>query len=128
MARPVKQRYIACAPRFPIFKPRGIPVSELEIVALTIDELEALRLADLLGHSQEEAAATMHVSRATFGRIVERARGIVADALVHGKALEIGGGEVIRTRHARIRCGRCKHPWEVPAAVAGSFRCPRCRA
>jgi predicted DNA-binding protein (UPF0251 family) len=111
-----------------MFKPRGIPMSDLAIVTLTNDEFEALRLADLLGHSQEEGAAKMNVSRATFGRIVERARRTVADAIIHGKGLEIGGGETVQTRHMHVRCGRCKRPWEVPAPVAGTFRCPHCRS
>ena len=109
-----------------MFKPRGVPVSDLDIIAITIDEFEALRLADLLGHSQEEAAAKMNVSRSTFGRIVERARRKVADALIHSKALEIGGGEFVQTHHKHVRCGRCKRPWEVPSPIAGSFRCPHC--
>lgn len=127
MPRPVKQRYCASAPRSRLFKPRGIPLEDLTLATLTIDEFEALRLADLLGHSQEEAAAMMNISRATFGRIVERARRTVADALVHGHALAIEGGEVIRTRHAHVRCRNCRHPWDVPAPVADSFRCPHCQ-
>ena len=59
-----------------------------------MDELESLRLADLNGLSQEAAAAEMNVSRATFGRIVARARRKVADALVHGKSVGIQGGVV----------------------------------
>jgi predicted DNA-binding protein (UPF0251 family) len=66
----------------------------LEEVALSVDELEALRLADLEGLYHDGAAERMRVSRATFGRIVEAARRKVAEALVHGKALKIGGGVV----------------------------------
>ena len=64
----------------------------LEYVALTVDELEAIRLADLEGLYQEQAAAHMNVSRQTFGRILEAAHKKVAEALVHGKALSIEGG------------------------------------
>jgi predicted DNA-binding protein (UPF0251 family) len=74
------------------FKPRGVPMRDLEEVVLGIDEVEALRLADLNGLSQEEVGTAMHVSRATVGRILEKARGKVADALVNGKALRIEGG------------------------------------
>jgi len=63
-------------------------------VLLALDELEALRLADLNGMSQEQAAALMNVSRATFGRIAARARAKVADALVHGRSIAVEGGEV----------------------------------
>lgn len=127
MTRPVKKRYIACRPRVLTFKPAGIPLRNLDAVLLTSDELEAFRLADQLGDSQEEGAAKMNVSRPTFGRILERARKKVAEALVLGMAIQIGGGEVVRTHHTRVRCGHCRQPWEVPAAVGDSFRCPHCR-
>jgi predicted DNA-binding protein (UPF0251 family) len=78
-------------------------MSALEEVELTIDELEALRLADLEGLYQEEAAARMEVSRATFARIVETARLKVATALVHGHALRIGGGPVSASRGPPLR-------------------------
>jgi predicted DNA-binding protein (UPF0251 family) len=81
-------------PQATYYKPRGVPLRALEQVALTVDELEALRLADLEGLYQEEAAGRMNVSRQTFGRIVEAARKKVADALVNGKALSIEGGPV----------------------------------
>lgn len=63
-------------------------------MVLGLDELEAIRLADLLGLYHEEAAEHMGVSRATFGRILESARKKVAEALVFGKGLRIGGGHV----------------------------------
>ena len=66
----------------------------LQQVALTVDELEAIRLADLEGLYQEQAAQQMHVSRQTFGRILEAAHKKVAEALVNGKALSIEGGPI----------------------------------
>jgi predicted DNA-binding protein (UPF0251 family) len=66
----------------------------LQQVALTVDELEAIRLADLEGLYQEEAAQRMNISRQTFGRILEAAHRKVADALVNGKALSIEGGPI----------------------------------
>jgi uncharacterized protein len=62
---------------------------ELEEVSLTLDELEAIRLADYEGHYHEDAAREMKVSRATFGRIVKEARHKIAEALTQGKALRI---------------------------------------
>jgi predicted DNA-binding protein (UPF0251 family) len=85
---------VDCAPATTWFKPAGVPLRELEEVTLTLDELEALRLADLEGLYQEAAAERMNVSRATFGRIVESARRKVAEALVRGRALRIEGGPV----------------------------------
>lgn len=89
MPRPKKQRRICCNPTAYYFKPRGIPVYELEEVLLNHDELESLRLADLLNYSQENAAKEMKISRATFGRIVESARKKIADAILNGKAVRI---------------------------------------
>jgi len=71
---------------------------DLELATLTLDGLEALRLADLEGLYQEEAAPRMGVSRATFARVLAAARRTLADAIVHGKAVEIAGGAV---RHGR---------------------------
>jgi len=85
---------VGLLPQATYFKPRGVPLRTLQQVALTVDELEALRLADLEGLYQEEAAGRMNVSRQTFGRIVEAAHKKVADALVNGKALSIEGGPV----------------------------------
>jgi len=79
-------------PTCSLFKPAGIPTRNLEKVSLTVDELEALRLADHEGLYHEQAAVMMNVSRQTFGRIVSKARSVVASALIEGKALRIGGG------------------------------------
>ena len=70
---------------------------------MTLDEFEALRLADLEGLYQEQAALQMGVSRPTFSRIVESAHKKVADALVHGKAIRIEGGTV---QSGKFRCCR----------------------
>ena len=87
MARPRNCRRVGSMPQSDYFKPRGIPLSMLEEVVLTVDEFEAVRLADFEGLYQEQAAGKMRVSRPTFGRIVESARKKVAEALVQGKAL-----------------------------------------
>src|SRR5512145_2534351 len=94
MPRPFCPRQIAGRPLATIFKPVGIPVRELEEVVMALDEFEALRLADLDGLYQEEAATEMNVSRATFSRIIDSAHRKMADALVHAKALRIEGGPV----------------------------------
>lgn len=94
MPRPRHFRRIGCLPQSNYFKPRGIPLSALQHVNLTFDEIEAVRLADLDGLYQEEAAKKMKVSRQTFGRIIESAHKKIADALVNGKALSIDGGPI----------------------------------
>jgi predicted DNA-binding protein (UPF0251 family) len=90
MARPVKSRLINCVPAARYFKPVGIPLRELEEVILGMDELEAMRLTDLEGLYQADAAEKMGVSRQTIGNILNSAHAKLADALLNGKALRIG--------------------------------------
>ena len=94
MPRPRQCRRVGQLPQATYYKPRGVPLRTLEQVGLTVDELEAIRLADLEGLYQEAAAEQMNVSRQTFGRILEAAHRKVADALVNGKALSIEGGPI----------------------------------
>lgn len=94
MPRPCKTRNIELSLKASYFKPRGIPLVELEEVVLDADEIEAIRLADLDGLYQEEAAARMGISRATFSNIITRAHGKAAEALLKGKALRINFPEV----------------------------------
>jgi len=91
MARPKCCRTIGELPVCSVFKPVGLQDSTLEEIVLSIDEFEAIRLADLEGLYQEQAAVRMKVSRQTFGRIVESARRKVARALVDGLALRMEG-------------------------------------
>ncbi len=98
----------------------GVPARQLEQTHLFRDELEALRLADLEGLYHEAAAERMGVSRATFGRVLERARRKVVEALVEGKVLffsegpvqEVGPGEDLCPVHGwgrrRGRGCRCR--------------------
>jgi predicted DNA-binding protein (UPF0251 family) len=90
--RPRKRRALAQAPHPAIYKPAGVPLESLCCVSLLCEELEALRLADLEGLTQAEAAGRMGVSRSTFQRIVTQARRQVAAALIDGQALQIEGG------------------------------------
>lgn len=96
MPRPCRCRRIRCKPDANYFKPRGIPLDALEEVNLTLDELEAIRLADLEELYQEDAAKKMDISRQTFGNIVNSAHKKIADALLNAKALKINGGTVKR--------------------------------
>ncbi|MFA5039509.1 MAG: DUF134 domain-containing protein [Candidatus Omnitrophota bacterium] len=94
MPRPCRCRRIRCKPDANYFKPRGIPLDRLSEVNLALDELEAVRLADLEGLYQEDAAKKMNVSRQTFGNIINSAHKKIADALLNAKALRIEGGVV----------------------------------
>jgi predicted DNA-binding protein (UPF0251 family) len=101
-------------------------MTELEEVALSVDEFEALRLADLEGLYHDGAAERMGVSRATFGRIVETARRKVAEALVHGKALKIGGGTVAWAGMRHFKCESCRHEWSLALGTGRPEACPSC--
>jgi predicted DNA-binding protein (UPF0251 family) len=128
VARPRNCRRVGSMPGSDYFKPRGIPLSMLEEVILTVDEFEAIRLADLEGLYQEQAAKKMNVSRPTFGRIVESAHKKVADALVKGKALKIGGGEFDMASMRKFKCYECQHSWELPYGTGRPENCPSCKS
>jgi uncharacterized protein len=113
MPRPCKMRRVDCDPKAFNFKPCGIPRRDLETVRLTLDELEALRLADLEELYQENAAGKMNVSRQTFGNIIALAHKKVADFLINSKHLSIEGGSIMQCKNenshraeGRRGCGR----------------------
>lgn len=87
------------------FKPRVVPLSALEEVILSVEELEALRLAHKESLYQQDAAERMGVSRATFGRVLDAAHRKVTKALVEGCALRIEGGSFCMI--GPKRCERC---------------------
>jgi predicted DNA-binding protein (UPF0251 family) len=126
MPRPHCCRLIRSEPEVTVFKPAGVPARDLEVVTMTLDEFEAVRLADLDGLYQEQAAERMGVSRATFGRIVESARRKVAEALVRGMVLKIEGGPVQVARRSRRLCPSCNQEW--PSRRGAVATCPRCRS
>jgi predicted DNA-binding protein (UPF0251 family) len=127
MARPLKCRRIGGPPQADYFKPRGVSLADLPEVHLTMDEFEAVRLADLLGLYQEEAAKRMDVSRQTFGNIIESARKKIADAIVNAKALKIEGG-VVKMRQRLFSCADCRHDWSAAFGSARPPECPKCRS
>ncbi|NOX71649.1 MAG: DUF134 domain-containing protein [Candidatus Micrarchaeota archaeon] len=92
MVRPQKIRIIEKKPTATYFKPRTVPLNELDEVVLAVEEMEALRLADIEGATQEDAAKRMDIHQSTFQRMLKRARRKVADALFNGKAIRIYGG------------------------------------
>lgn len=126
MPRPPIERAVAGVPRITLFKPAGVPARELEQLSLAVDELEAIRLVDLEGLSHEQAAQAMGVSRQTVGRVLERGRARVAEALVDGKAILIGGGQY-RVEPRRLRCFVCEARW-VQTGEDDSPVCPECGA
>ena len=108
-----------------LFKPAGVPARELEQLPLAVDELEAIRLVDLEGLNHEQAASVMGVSRQTIGRVLERGRAKVAEALVGGKAILIGGGQY-RVEPRQLCCSACGAVWAAPPHAAPPTACPSC--
>ncbi len=123
MARPKKYRIVEYSLKPTEFKPSRTSNGTVE---LTIDELEAIRLADLENMYQEDAARIMGVSRQTFGRIVKSAHAKIADALVNVKEIRTGKDE--RCRNVKlIKCETCGKIWKVPLDY-NEKECPECHA
>jgi predicted DNA-binding protein (UPF0251 family) len=128
MPRPFKCRQIGCKPDISYFKPRGIPVTRLEEVNLTMDEFESVRLADLEGMYQDDAAKKMNISRQTFGNIVKSARKKIAEALVNVKAIKIDGGIYQMERMKKFKCSECEYKWEIAYGMGRPPECPKCQS
>jgi predicted DNA-binding protein (UPF0251 family) len=121
MARPPCCRRIAAMPIAAAFGPVSALARAPDQVVVTLDEFEAVRLADLEELYQERAAERMGVSRPTFSRIIESAHRKIAEALVSGKGLKIEGGSVRMDGKGPSRCPRCGRE------RTGTCDCPRCR-
>ncbi len=106
MPRPIKFRRIGFKPHVNYFKPAGVPLAQLEEVVLTMEEFEAIRLKDVEGLEQIEAAKKMDISQPTFNRILCSARKKIADALINGKAIRVEGGTYQFVRGRGWRGGR----------------------
>jgi predicted DNA-binding protein (UPF0251 family) len=89
MPRPKIKRRLSFNPQVLYFKPRGVPLSQLDEVCLQKDELEALKLHDVDLLDQSQAAQMMKVSQPTFGRILDKAYKKIALAITQGKAIKI---------------------------------------
>ena len=126
MPRPQRCRWIGFLPEVTVFKPAGIPGRLLSEVVLTLDELEAIRLAHLQGLYQEEAAARMKVSRQTFGNIITSADAKVADCIVNGRMLRIEGGTIMVQGQRQFLCSDCAHTWSVAHGTGRPPACPSC--
>lgn len=89
MVRPRLCRRIKFNPSVTYFKPQGVPMRFLEVVELTAEEGEALRLRNIKDLDQDEAAETMNTSQSTFQRILSSAYKKVTEAIITGKAIKI---------------------------------------
>jgi predicted DNA-binding protein (UPF0251 family) len=124
--RPRCPRRIETEPLVTFFKPRGVPLRELDIVQLSIEELEVVRLTDLEGLDQEEAAQKVGISRRALWEDLKNARSKIAEALVNGKAIEIKGGNYTVVKRPRYVCHGCHILWESPSGTNEPSQCPEC--
>ncbi len=124
MPRPKKKRSVRRPPLFSDFKPTGVRAADLQLVALGLDEFEAIRLADHEGLDHAESAEQMGISRSTFSRLVEKARFKIAQFVIDGRRLQIEGGDV-HFRGNLIECHACGHMFSM-AFGADVSECPSC--
>ena len=89
VVRPKIKRHIRSenGRKFDLFKPNGIPASELQSIKIDADEFEAIRLVDQERLSQQSAAQEMQISRQTFANILKKSRFKISTALINGHAL-----------------------------------------
>ena len=128
LARPQRLRRLSMAPPAHFFHPADEDgcLVQREIIVLSMDEFEALRLADLECDSHEKAAKRMAISRATFGRIIESGRSKVARALVQSCRIEISGGAFMFGRGRHLQCPRCRRRQERDTKGRERIECRRC--
>lgn len=107
MARPQKRRCICELPKVQGLTPAGCEITGA--IALTYDEYEVIRLLDHLALTQQECARKMQISRPTVTRIYNDARKKMADVLVTGKSMTIGGGDVSICRKWKPECANEIH-------------------
>ncbi len=89
MVRPRLCRRIRFNPDVTYFKPQGVPMRFLEVIELTTEEAEALRLKNMKDLEQIECAKLMKTSQSTFQRILTSAYKKITEALIEGKAIKI---------------------------------------
>ncbi len=122
MSRPKFPRKVGFLPGVTYFKPAGIRMADLKEVVLGHDEIEAIRLKNLQGLSQEEAAEEMNVSQPTLHRLLSSAYSKMTDAIVNGKALRIEGGSISVPETSLPACGMsplCRQGRRSRARTAG---------
>lgn len=124
MRESYRKRRINLPPRYTNFKPSGVPRKFLESVELTVDEFEAIRLADYQQMEHQQAADEMNISRPTFTRLIEKARQKMAQVIIEGKELVIMGGNIDFV-HTLQECNDCGEVIQQPFNDAHA-ECPDC--
>lgn len=109
-------RRVSCLPKATYYyKPMEVPLCDLEIIDLCVEELEAIRLCDLLCVEQDKAADMMGISRETFWNDLQKTRQKVVNAPVNGKGIKFSAGEYLNSGEFRVgfHCKGCEHSWEL---------------
>lgn len=114
MPRPKKCRKVCCLPLRDIYGPLNVPIIDEQLVTMTVDEYETIRLIDLEGFTQEECANQMSIARTTVQGIYNDARRKLAESLVNGKVLRIEGGDYKLCNGFEKSCGGrcCRHRYD----------------
>ena len=107
MPRPCKRRRVCALPERRCFRPAGEAGPDRAAIHMTVDEFETIRLMDLEGLTQADCARQMEVSRATVQAIYGSARVKLAQFLVRGGELTIGGGAFSLCPGGKQGCPRC---------------------
>lgn len=124
MRNPYRKRRIDSPPKFYHFKPAGIPSRALNSIILSVDEFEAIRLADFNNLDHQEASELMNISRPTFTRLIEKARQKVAKVLIEGSELIVEGGNIEFVNNI-YQCRRCGNIKKKPMHDQIT-KCPKC--
>ncbi len=111
MPRPIVSRKVCFLPENNLFGPLISNPNKREIIYMTVEEYESIRIIDFIGKNQETCAEEMNVSRATAQRIYHTAKQKVADAMVNGKILKIEGGnyKLCDISTDSFRCSHCPY-------------------
>ena len=135
-ARPVIKKIVNTVPLYAYFKPQGIPMTNLKIETLSMEEIEALKLKDVENLEQEIAAKQMGISRSTFQRVLKSARYKLVNSIIEGRALKVEGGNYIPGENIiKKQCLKGKHHYYIKKEDLKSkdkehkisnIKCPEC--
>ncbi|MBN2251778.1 MAG: DUF134 domain-containing protein [Candidatus Altiarchaeota archaeon] len=124
--RPKYLRRVEGEPMVNYFKPRGIPLKDLETVELEVEELEAIKLVHHDRVDREDAAKKMGISRRTMERELRSGLWKITEALLYGKAIEIRGGCYFSSGEPVYKCLNDDHEWSESEAGREADKCPEC--
>lgn len=125
MPRRKRHRVVSREPLVSVYKPAGIPAKDLHEILISVDEFEAMRLADFEGLNQREACEVMQISQPTFNRSLASARKKIAEAIVEGHVLRIEGGNYFLTDGSGgLECVKCGY--RINMKIDEKDSCPKC--